>query len=69
MRPNPPWHSGKESVHHTHRECKAGEAIRVEHIRYGEGGKPQCAECARLEAAEEPRTTKANRLQQGVGTQ
>jgi hypothetical protein len=53
MMPRPPWHSVMGTVHHTHLECAVGMSIGLDHIRFGEGGKPLCDECARLEAEDE----------------
>jgi hypothetical protein len=43
-----PWHSIKQNVHHNDTDCNTGNNIERENIRQGTGGKPLCAECARL---------------------
>lgn len=43
-----PWHSIKANVHHDNTDCNTGNNIERENIRQGTGGKPLCAECARL---------------------
>lgn len=43
-----PWHSIKQNVHHNNTECNTGNNIERENLRDGTGGKPLCAECARL---------------------
>lgn len=43
-----PWHSIKQQVHHDNTACTTGNNIERENIRSGTGGKPLCAECARL---------------------
>ena len=43
-----PWHSIKQSVHHNNTQCNTGNNIERENRRSGTGGKPLCAECARL---------------------
>lgn len=43
-----PWHSIKQHVHHNDTDCNTGNNIEPENLRQGTGGKPLCAECARL---------------------
>ena len=43
-----PWHSIKQNVHHNDTDCNTGNNIEPENLRQGTGGKPLCAECARL---------------------
>jgi hypothetical protein len=43
-----PWHSIKAGVHHDNSNCNTGNNIETENWRSGTGGKPLCAECARL---------------------
>ena len=43
-----PWHSVLSGVHHNNTECNTGNNIEAENRRSGTGGKPLCAECARL---------------------
>lgn len=43
-----PWHSIKQNVHHNDTSCNTGNNIERENLREGTGGKPLCAECARL---------------------
>jgi hypothetical protein len=43
-----PWHSIKQNVYHNDTDCNTGNNIERENIRQGTGGKPLCAECARL---------------------
>lgn len=45
-----PWHSIKQSVHHDNTNCNTGNNIEKENLRQGTGGKPLCAECAKLDA-------------------
>lgn len=45
-----PWHSIRQLVHHDNTNCNTGNNIEVENLRSGTGGKPLCAECARLDA-------------------
>lgn len=46
-----PWHSIKQPVHHDNTDCNAGNNIERENLRTGTGGKPRCAECARLDGS------------------
>ncbi len=43
-----PWNSKKQSVHHNNTNCNTGNNIEKENLQQGTGGKPLCAECARL---------------------
>lgn len=43
-----PWHSILSGVHHNDSNCNTGNNIERENLRAGTGGKPLCAECARL---------------------
>lgn len=43
-----PWHSVKQPVHHNNTNCNTGNNVEKENRREGTGGKPLCAECARL---------------------
>jgi hypothetical protein len=43
-----PWPSIKQQVHHNDTDCNTGNNIERENVRQGTGGKPLCAECARL---------------------
>jgi len=43
-----PWHSIKSDVHHNDTNCNTGNNIERENLRQDIGGKPLCAECARL---------------------
>jgi hypothetical protein len=52
-----PWHSIKQTVHHDNTSCNTGTNIETENLRSGTGGKPLCAECARLDAASGRATT------------
>jgi hypothetical protein len=42
------WHSIAQSVHHNNTSCDIGSAIELESRKAGTGGKPLCAECAKL---------------------
>ena len=42
------WHSTKANVHHNNTNCNTGNNIERENRQPGTGGKPLCAECARL---------------------
>ena len=44
-----PWHSVKQNVHHHNTECNVGNNIEKENLRRGDGGKPLCKECERLD--------------------
>jgi len=44
------WHKAMEPVHHSHPDCKAGQAARGKYHRRGTGGKLLCPECTRLHA-------------------
>ncbi len=46
-----PWHSVLSNRHHDNTECNTGNNIERENLRSGTGGKPLCAECARLRQA------------------
>lgn len=49
-----PWYSIKSTdppVHHDNTNCNTGNNIERENLRQGTGGKPLCAECARLDKA------------------
>jgi len=39
------WHSAKGPVHHNHPRCTKGALIEQKNRRFGDGGKPLCAEC------------------------
>jgi hypothetical protein len=39
------WHSAKGPVHHNHPRCTKGGLIGQKNRRFGDGGKPLCAEC------------------------
>lgn len=43
-----PYHSIKQSVHHTHTNCTEGNNIEKENKRDGTGGKPLCDHCKRM---------------------
>ena len=43
-----PWHSRLSAVHHDNDSCNTGNNIESENRVSGTGGKPLCAECARL---------------------
>ncbi len=43
-----PSHPIKAGVHHHNSDCNTGNNIEKENVRQGAGGKPLCAECARL---------------------
>jgi len=45
-----PWHSALRQVHHNNTDCNVGNNIETENLRHGTGGKPLCAECARIAA-------------------
>ena len=44
------WHSVKQPICHNNTNCNSGNNIERENVRAGTGGKPLCAECARLNA-------------------
>lgn len=46
-----PWHSVKQDVHHNNTECNTGNNIETENLRQGDGNKPLCEECKRLNQA------------------
>ena len=46
-----PWHSIKANVHHNDSNCNTGNNIEKENIRQGDGNKPLCDECSRLDKA------------------
>lgn len=46
-----PWHSIKSDVHHNNTECNTGNNIETENLRQGDGNKPLCDECKRLNQA------------------
>jgi hypothetical protein len=48
-----PWHSPSESVHHNNTECVRGARIPVAERTAGDGGKPLCPICKRLDEAED----------------
>jgi hypothetical protein len=50
--PNLPWHSNLQPVYHTHPACDSGRIAHRFRSWPGTDGKPHCAECARLEAAD-----------------
>jgi len=43
-----PWHSIKQDVHHNNTECNTGNNIEKENLRQGDGGKPLCQECKKI---------------------
>lgn len=43
-----PWHSVKASIHHNNSNCTTGNNIAHKNRREGDGDKPLCNECARL---------------------
>jgi hypothetical protein len=47
-----PWHSRGEAVHHDNTECVQGARIPVADRVEGDGGKPLCSLCQRLDKAE-----------------
>jgi hypothetical protein len=47
-----PWHSGGEAVHHDNTECVQGARVLVAERVPGDGGKPLCSICQRLDEAE-----------------
>lgn len=47
-----PWHSRGEAVHHDNTECVQGARIPVAERAEGDGGKPLCSICQRLDEAE-----------------
>ncbi|HEV8602541.1 MAG TPA: hypothetical protein VGQ68_04000 [Gaiellaceae bacterium] len=48
----PPWHDVDHDDHHDNTECIAGESIAPDRRQPGDGGKPLCRICARLNHAE-----------------
>jgi hypothetical protein len=48
-----PWHSSGEAVHHDNTECVRGARIPVAERTEGDGGKPLCPICQRLDEAED----------------
>lgn len=44
-----PWNSIKQNVHHDNTSCTTGNNIEPENKQRGTGGKPLCAECAKLD--------------------
>jgi hypothetical protein len=48
-----PWHVGDQDVHHDNTECVVAAGVPASSRLDGEGGKPICPICARLNAAEE----------------
>ena len=52
------WHSARdgERVHHDNEDCQDGLNIDYYWLRHNAGGRPLCEMCARLNAAEPPRS-------------
>jgi hypothetical protein len=48
----PSWHADEEDVHHDNTECVRAARIREVDRLGGDGGKPLCPVCARLDDAE-----------------
>jgi hypothetical protein len=48
-----PWHSHGEAVHHDNTECVRGARIPAAERALGDGGKPLCSICRRLDGAED----------------
>jgi hypothetical protein len=48
-----PWHSGTERIYHDNSDCSFGRGLTGRHRIEGSGGKRLCAECAKLDRAEE----------------
>jgi hypothetical protein len=59
MPQTPPWHAGEDDVHHDNTECVRAARVPASKRLDGEGGKPICSICARLNSAEESLPTQA----------
>ena len=46
-----PFHSSRQSIHHSDETCGAGRSIAPDELHAGTGGKDLCPECAELTRA------------------
>lgn len=47
------WHASGEDCHHDNTECMYAGLVPAEERRPGDGGKPLCGLCVRLDRAED----------------